>query len=42
MIKTTCKNIVQAIKKYQAKILKKANVVGVGVGEKIKDGGRSV
>ena len=32
------KTIAQTLKKHQAKILKKANVVGMGVGEKIKDG----
>jgi len=38
MKKTTSKTAAQTLKKHQTRILKKANVVGVGVGEKITDG----
>ncbi len=38
MNKPTSKTIAQTLKKHQTRILKKAHVVGVGVGEKIKDG----
>ncbi len=38
MKKSTSKTIAQALKKHQNKIFKKANVVGMGVGIKIKGG----
>lgn len=38
MNKITSKSIIQTLKKHQTRILKKENVVGVGVGEKIKEG----
>ncbi len=38
MKKSTSKTIAQTLKRHQTKILKKANVVGMGVGIKIKDG----
>ena len=38
MSKLASRTIAQALQKHQAKILSKANVVGVGIGAKIKDG----
>ncbi len=38
MKKSTSKTIAQTLKKHRANILKKAHVVGMGVGEKIKGG----
>lgn len=41
MKKQTLENIVNVLKQHERKLLKKSHVVGVGIGEKIKDGKRT-